>query len=87
MCDRKPVRLEMPRWMVEDGIHERVLNYVRAEVVVGVGYPYAIETADPVAVIQSQDRQQFYRMLQDWAETEKIPVTFSRKLVSKSMRR
>ena len=40
----------------------------RAEVIVGRGYPYAIETADQVAVIQGQDRQQFYRLLQQWAE-------------------
>ena len=86
-CERKPARLEMPRWIVEDGIHEKVLNYVRAEVIVGAGYPYAIETADQVAVIQGQDRQQFYRLLQDWAASKEIPVTFSRKLVSKMMRR
>ena len=47
----------------------------------------AIETADQVAVIQGHDRQQFYRLLQDWAQAEEIPLTFSRKLVSKMMRR
>ncbi|MCM1982454.1 DNA double-strand break repair nuclease NurA [Lyngbya confervoides] len=86
-CDRKPARIEMLRWMVDDGIHEQVLNYVRAEVVVGAGYPYAIETADQVAVIQSQDRQKFYRLLQEWAQSAEVPLSFSRKMVSKMMRR
>jgi NurA domain len=85
--DRPPARLEMPLWIYEDGRLEEVLDYVRAEVIVGGGYPYAIETADQVAVIQSRDRQEFYRLLQDWAETADIPLSFSRKIVSKMMRR
>lgn len=82
-----PVRLEMPLWLWEAGQLDVLLNRVRAEVVVGGGYPYAIETADQTAVIQNQDRQLFFRILQEWAEQEAIQLRFSRKMVSKSRRR
>lgn len=85
--DRPPARLEMPLWLWEAGMAETVINWVKAEVIVGGGYPYAIETADQTAVLQAPDRQLFYRILQDWADREKLNVQFSRKLVSKLRRR
>lgn len=66
---------------------ETVLNWVRAEVIVGGGYPYAIETADQTAVLQGPDRQLFYRILQDWADREDLNLRFSRKMISKTRRR
>src|SRR6266851_8746257 len=63
---RPPARLEFPRWMIDDGVLEPVLDAVRAEVIVGNGYPYAIETADAVAVITMQDRQEFYAQFQEF---------------------
>lgn len=85
--DRPPVRLELPTWIWEAGQLDQVVNWVRAEVIIGGGYPYAIETADQTAVLQTQDRQLFYRILQEWAEREALDVRFSRKLVSKTRRR
>ncbi|MDB9525978.1 DNA double-strand break repair nuclease NurA [Oscillatoria sp. CS-180] len=85
--NRPPARLEMPHWLWEAGLAESVLDWVKAEVVVGGGYPYAIETADQTAVLQAPDRQLFYRILQDWADRESLNVQFSRKLVSKLRRR
>jgi hypothetical protein len=85
--DNYPVRLEIPLWLWESGQLDTVLDWVRAEVVVGGGYPYAIETADQTAVLQTQDRQVFYRILQEWAEQEAIKLRFSRKMVSKVRRR
>jgi hypothetical protein len=85
--DRPPARLEMPLWIWEAGLAERVLNWVKAEVIIGGGYPYAIETADQTAVLQAGDRQLFYRILQEWADRESLNVQFSRKLVSKMRRR
>jgi hypothetical protein len=55
--------------------------------VVGNGYPYAVETADAVAVITVQDRERFYRTFQEFAEKEGLPLRFSRKAVSKRGRR
>jgi len=82
-----PARVEFPRWLYEAGEHERVLDLVRAECVVGVGYPYALETADAVAVLTMQDRERFYRLFQEFAEREGLPLRFSRKTVSKRGRR
>lgn len=85
--DGYPVRLEMPVWIYEAGILERVMDWIRGEIIVGGGYPYAIETADQVAVLQESDRQLFYRMLQEWADREQLHLRLSRKMVSKVRRR
>ncbi len=82
-----PARLDLPKWIWEAGRAETVINQVRAEVIVGNGYPYAIETADQTAVLQSRDRQIFYRMLQEWAEQEQLPLQMSQKMMSKARRR
>jgi len=86
-ADRSPARLDLPRWVLEEGQLEHVLDMVRAECVVGNGYPYAVETADAVAVISHQDRERFYRLFQEFAEKEDLPLRFSRKAVSKRGRR
>ncbi|MFE4105607.1 DNA double-strand break repair nuclease NurA [Almyronema epifaneia] len=85
--DGFPARLELPRWIYETGRLDQVLNWVRAEVVIGGGYPYAIETADQTAVLQARDRQIFYRILQTWTETNGLNLRLSRKMVSKARRR
>lgn len=82
-----PARLEIPLWIHEEGRLEQVLNWVRGEVVIGSGYPYAIETADQVAVLKMEDRNAFYRLLQDWSEREGLKLRLSRKMVSKVRRR
>ncbi len=82
-----PARLEFPRWLLDDGLLDPVLDVVRAEVIAGNGYPYAIETADAVAVITQQDRAEFYAHFQDYMKKQGFDLTFSRKAVSKSRRR
>jgi NurA domain len=84
---RPPARLEFPRWLLDEGVLEPVLDVVRAEVIAGNGYPYAIETADAVAVITQQDRLEFYAHFQEFMERQGMDFTFSRKAVSKSRRR
>lgn len=85
--DGFPVRLEIPTWICEAGLLETVLDWVRGEVIIGSGYPYVIETADQTAVLQTTDRQTFYRLLQEWAEEENLHLRLSRKMVSKARRR
>jgi len=85
--DRPPARLEFPRWLVESGDLDRVLDVVRAEVIAGNGYPYAIEAADAVAVISAADRAEFYRILQHFTRRYGITLSFSPKAISKSRRR
>ena len=86
-ADRSPARLDLPYWMLEAEELEHTLDVVRAECVVGNGYPYAVETADAVAVITMQDRERFYRVFQEFAEKEGLPLRLSRKTVSKRGRR
>jgi hypothetical protein len=85
--DNPPARLELPRWIYDAGLLDAVMDYVRGEIIIGGGYPYVIETADQVAVLQAEDRQLFFRLLQEWAEKSEIPFRFSRKMASKLMRR
>jgi hypothetical protein len=85
--DGYPARLEMPLWMHKAGVVDRAIDWVRGEVIIGGGYPYVIETADQTAVLQSDDRQTFYKILQNWAESERLNLRFSRKMVSKTRRR
>jgi len=82
-----PARVEFPRWLLDEGQLDRTIDIVRAECVVGNGYPYATETADATAVITIQDRQRFYAILQRFAAQEGLPLRFSRKAASKLVRR
>lgn len=85
--ERPPARLEMPRWLAEAGQADDIIDLVRAECVVGVGYPYAIETADALAVISQQDRQRFYALFEQFARRTGLKLTQSRKSMSKLGRR
>ena len=84
---RPPARLEFPRWLLDDGLLEPVLDVLRAEIIAGNGYPYAIETADAVAVITMQDRQEFYGQFQEFMQRQGMRFSISTKAVSKSRRR
>lgn len=80
-------RLDVPAWIFESGLLDEVCEVVRAECVVGVGYPYAIETADQVAVIKFQDRERFLKALQVFAKNNNLNFSVSRKNRSKGRRR
>ena len=86
-AENAPVRLDLPAWLLEAGEMERVLDVVRAECVVGTGYPYAVETADALAVITTADRERFYRTFQEFMEALGINLRYSRKAYSKRTRR
>jgi hypothetical protein len=85
--DTPPARLDVPRWMVENGELERVLNLVRAECLIATGYPYALETADAVAVLTMQDRERFNRLFQDFLAQQGKELRITRKSLSKRRRR
>lgn len=82
-----PSRIDVPSWIYEKGFLNEVLDVVRAECVIGLGYPYALETADQTAVITMRDREIFLRALQDFASREKLDFSVSRKAASKGRRR
>jgi hypothetical protein len=82
-----PARLDIPAWVYEAGLLDDVVDAVRAECIVGLGYPYAIETADAAAVITQRDRAEFLRVFQEFAEREHLTFGLSRKNASKVRRR
>lgn len=86
-ADKLPVRLELPEWVLASDRHEWVLDVVRAECVVGIGYPYALETADAVAVLTGQDRERFLAIFQQFVGGMKLALSFSDKEISKRHRR
>jgi hypothetical protein len=82
-----PARLDVPAWVYEAGLLDDVVDAVRAECIVGLGYPYAIETADAAAVITRRDRAEFLQVVQEFAEREQVSFGLSRKSASKVRRR
>ena len=82
-----PARLDIPAWVFEMGMLDELVDVVRAECVIGLGYPYALETADATAVITSRDREIFLGTLQEFANREKLNFSVSRKNASKGRRR
>lgn len=82
-----PARLDIPLWVYERGLLDEVINLVRAEVIVGNGYPYVIETADAAAVINTRDREAFYAIFQRFATDAGVDLRVSQKAASKARRR
>jgi hypothetical protein len=83
-----PARLDLPDWLLEEeGLLEWVLDVTRAECIVGTGYPYPAETADALAVVTMQDREQFYAAFQSFLNDLGIGLRYSRKAYSKRGRR
>jgi len=84
----RPARLEFPRWLLQN--HEyfsSIVDIVRAECIVGLGYPYAIEAADEAAVLQARDREHFMRLVARFAATVPVDLTVTSKARSKRRRR
>jgi hypothetical protein len=82
-----PARLEIPRWVADTGLIEEVVHLVRAEVIVGNGYPYALEAADATAVLSGRDREMFYELFRRFAESEGLALRAAQKALSKVRRR
>jgi NurA domain len=86
-ADRPPARVEFPRWVLDAGWLDAVMDVVRTEVIAANGYPYCIEAADAVAVISMPDRARFYALFQEYAVRAGFSLSFSRKATSKHRRR
>lgn len=85
--DSPPARLDIPSWVYDEGMIDEVTDAVRAECIVGLGYPYALETADQTAVITVRDREVFLHALQGFANENNLNLRISRKAASKQRRR
>jgi hypothetical protein len=85
--DLPPVRIEFPRWVLDAGLLEYVMDVVRCEVITGTGYPYCLESADAAAVLSTHDRDRFFRLFEEFAGRHGIPLQLAAKTVSKRRRR
>lgn len=85
--DNPPARLDIPAWIYEENLLDEVFDVIRAECVIGLGYPYALETADQTAVISLRDREIFLQALQGFAKENNLEFRISRKAASKGRRR
>ena len=86
-AESAPAWLDIPSWVFERELLDEVVDVVRAECVVGLGYPYVLETADQAAVISTRDREVFFRALQELTTREKLDFSVARKDASKQRRR
>ena len=86
-ADETPARIDIPAWIYEDGLLDELVDTVRAECVIGLGYPYPLEAADATAVIGTGERDAFLRALQEFAKKNNLPFSVSRKSASKGRRR
>ncbi len=87
-------RIEFPGWLCRsdgpagyDSMYEYTVEIVRAEAGVGRGYPEILQQADSDAVLDHQDRQQFHRIVQRWADSNDVPLEWNAKALSKELRR
>ncbi len=85
--DSLPARLDVPSWMLAEELIDEAADVVRAECIVGLGYPYPLEAADQMAVIHHRDREVFLRALQEVSMSEDLGFSFTRKQASKQRRR
>ncbi len=82
-----PARLDFPMWVLEKGLLDEVVDLVRAEIIVGNGYPYALEAADAATVITTPDRQAFFAIFQRFLESQGLTLRMTQKAASKTRRR
>ncbi len=87
VSDSVPVRLDIPAWVFDGGLLEEVVDVVRAECIVGVGYPYPLEAADQVSVISRSDKDLILQALAKAAANGDIGIRINRKQASKDRRR
>ena len=87
-------RIEFPGWLCRhdgpDGynsMYEYAIEIVRAEAGIGRGYPEILQQADSDAVLDHQDRQQFNRIVQRWANSNDVSLEWNAKALSKELRR
>jgi hypothetical protein len=87
VMDATPARLDLPAWVYDAGLLDEVVDTVRAECVVGNGYPYPIETADAAASLNPDDREKFVRFLGEFSRRNQLDFRIARKRTSKNRRR
>ncbi|MEZ5305897.1 MAG: DNA double-strand break repair nuclease NurA [Pyrinomonadaceae bacterium] len=82
-----PARIDIPAWIFSEEMLDDLIEVVLAESVVGLGYPYALETADATALISFEDRRVFIEALAGMEAGFEAAAGFGRKEISKARRR
>ncbi len=82
-----PARVDVPRWVVREGLVEHVADVIRCEVIAGTGYPYCFEAVDAAAVLSVPDREAFYAEVADFFERHGMRLRLAPKAASKRRRR
>jgi len=76
-------RVEFPTRYVSEGMVDCIADIVRAQVIVGEGYPYVLNRAHHEAVVSVKERERFMGLLQVISEREVLGVDASLKAVRK----
>lgn len=80
-------RVELPGWVLREGLTEYVFDVIRAEAGVGRGYPEILQQADANAVLDAAARRQFLEIVQEFAVDHDLPIKWDAKALSKERRR
>ncbi len=76
-------RVEFPKRIIEQGRVEELADMLRAQIIVGAGYPHAIDQAHHEANVSMGDRETFFGILQQVAESKGIDIGTSLKAAKK----
>lgn len=79
--------VELPGWILHEGLTEYVFDVVRAEAGVGRGYPELLQQADVNAVLDTDAKRQFLALVQEFADEHDLPIEWDVKALSKERRR
>jgi hypothetical protein len=85
--DGPPARVDIPRWVVQEGLMDYVADVIRCEVIAGTGYPYCFQAADAAAVLSVPDREAFYGEVAAFCERNGMRLRIAPKATSKRRRR
>ena len=76
-------RVEMPAWVVEEGLLDLVHAVVVSECEKGEGYPMILSEAHEKAVIRAPEREVFYHLIEREMRSAGLSYTSSRKQAAK----
>lgn len=83
----RPSRLEFPKWMIEERVLNEVMDIIRAETIIGNGYPYSLDSAHDEAILKMRDKDVLISLLQKFAKDHNLKFHFSIKALKKRKRR
>jgi hypothetical protein len=65
-----PARIEFPKWLIEAGILEEMMDVVRAECILGLGFPKILAAAYALATITPEEDSLFKAILDELIEED-----------------